>query len=239
MGFLGAPRFWDGSYTMVGGVLAILVAMYGGFLYKRHTPVQRRLFYYVAASASLNYFTRVDWAVELFEPPTNAPYFHFISIILFFLLVNIYRPFLRAKRPWKPDLILILIFTLFAFWNMIWGDGIMLFNAKALGLYSFLLIALTVFYFASLLNSLMLRNLEQQPLFWVSAGLLVYCAGNFLLWLSANTLLRDWATFDSMYQIHTTLFILLSLTFFIAFSVKPTPESSESVLGYEKDLKAN
>lgn len=236
-GFLGAPRFWDAEYSTVGGILLILVALYGAFTFKRHTPVQRRLFFYVVASAALNYFTQMEWAINQFDPVTNAPYYHFTSIILFILIINIYRPFLRSKRPWKPDLVLTTLFTLFAVWNMIWGDGIMFFNAKALGFYSFLLMGLTVFYFASLLSSLALTNLERQPLFWVSAGFLVYCAGNFLLWLSANTLLREWAMFDSVYHVHTTLFILLSITCAIAFSVRPRTDAVTPGIIYSNDLK--
>ena len=70
-----------------------------------------------------------------------------------------------------------------------------------------------------------LAPLEREPMFWVSAGLLLYFSGSILIFLSSNALLHlSLETSRTVWAIHALLFIFLNCFYVVALSVNPRPE---------------
>ena len=87
------------------------------------------------------------------------------------------------------------------------------------------LLALVGVYLRGLLQPpVSLAPLEREPMFWVSAGLLLYFSGNLLIFLTSNAVLhlsRDIS--HSVWAIHALLYSFLNCFYVVALSVTPRP----------------
>jgi hypothetical protein len=159
----------------------------------------------------------MDWAINFFNPKTNVPYYHVITPLLFSLFILVYQGFLRSFKVKYLDLWLISGFALFSAWNATYGDGLFRFNSLGLGVYAFLLMGLSISYFFRLMMTLEVVRLEREPMFWVSAGVLITFSGNFLLWLTMNYLLKEKEVAVSFYRISIILGFILNIFLTVAF----------------------
>lgn len=87
-------------------------------------------------------------------------------------------------------------------------------------------LALVGLYFRSkLTRPVSLAPLEREPMFWVSAGLLLYFSGSILIFLSSNALLHlSLEASRNVWAIHALLYIFLNCFYVVALSVNPQPE---------------
>lgn len=87
-------------------------------------------------------------------------------------------------------------------------------------------LALVGLYFRSkLARPMSLAPLEREPMFWVSAGLLLYFSGSILIFLSSNALLHlSLEASRNVWAIHALLYIFLNCFYVVALSVNPQPE---------------
>lgn len=91
-------------------------------------------------------------------------------------------------------------------------------------------------YFRKQLNELQVARLERDPLFWISAGLVLTSLGNLLISLSSNYLLHNYSQQFNIYvwRIHAVFVALLYICYCIALWLRPvkvlaaadTPRSS-------------
>jgi hypothetical protein len=64
------------------------------------------------------------------------------------------------------------------------------------------------------------RRLERDPMFWVSAGLLLYFSGNLLIFLTSNLVLKySTAVSRHVWAIHALLYTFLNVFYGIAFNI--------------------
>ena len=91
---------------------------------------------------------------------------------------------------------------------------------------SVLVLALVLLYFRRKLRPPMSRApLEYEPMFWVSAGLLLYFSGSILIFLSSNAVLRLSEEMSrNAWTIHALLYSFLNSFYVIALCVDPRPE---------------
>lgn len=229
-------KFWGFRFEALYEWTMILPVVAGLFSFYRHTSIQRRLFYYCITALVFEYFSQMRWAIDQFEPRSNAPYYHFFTPALFTLFVFIYQKFLRDTFSIKMDIWLVGSFVLFSVWNASLGDGLFHFPGLSLGLYAFVMMSLAIGYFLRLMMTLELERLEREPAFWINAGVLIYFSGNFLLWLTMNYLLMDNSLSFSIYKISVILGLCLNLFFTTAFvcrpkAVLPTPTNNQTPHG--------
>jgi hypothetical protein len=86
-----------------------------------------------------------------------------------------------------------------------------------------LLLALTVLYFRQLLSQLEVRHLEREPLFWVSAGLFIYCLGRLQIALFNDYLLHRYSRQLNLIvvDVHQLLLIVLHTSYALALWMRP------------------
>lgn len=91
---------------------------------------------------------------------------------------------------------------------------------------SVVVMALVLLFFRrKLARPISLAPLEHEPMFWVSAGLLLYFSGNMLIFLSSNlTLHISLEISRNIWAIHALLYIFLNCFYVVALSVDPRPE---------------
>ncbi|TXF91629.1 hypothetical protein FUA23_00140 [Neolewinella aurantiaca] len=118
-----------------------------------------------------------------------------------------------------------LAFLILVILNIISEGGLEVFPSKIVGLYSIAGIILSVGYFLYLLRTLTDYYIERKPMFWVSSGLLIYFAGNFLLWIGLNFITYDRDFFYSIYRINSIVTVLLYVFFTIAIFLNPHDEN--------------
>ena len=73
-----------------------------------------------------------------------------------------------------------------------------------------------------------LAPLEREPMFWVSAGAILYFAGNSLIFLTSNlTLLHSRELSLNVWAVHAMLYSFLNGFYIVALCVNPEPAAAE------------
>ncbi len=88
---------------------------------------------------------------------------------------------------------------------------------------SLLVLGMAALYFRKLLNELQVPNLARDPMFWVSAGLVLYSLSKLLIALFSNYLLEHYSRQLSLtvWTIHGLLTIVLYLCYLRALWLRP------------------
>ena len=194
-------------------LLPILVAVLTRH-YKK--PVHLKIILFSGFSLIMEHLSTDDDTKNLFNENTNSPWYHLLTPLLFLLLTRFFSEYLDRGKHKYLAWFLPLMFLVLVILNAFAEGGLSGFPSKIIGLYSILGIVLSVGYFLHLLGSLSDYYIEKRPMFWVSSGLLVYFAGNFLLWIGLNYLNYDTGFFYSIYRINSILTFFLYSFFTIA-----------------------
>jgi hypothetical protein len=223
--------FWELSLKSFGvfcWLIPILLLLITRRFYR---PELRKILAFSGFTYLLEHLTNNVHLKNLFSDGTNAPWYHLGIPILFFLLSRFYSDYLGGKRNYHLAIILPTAFTVIAIINALHVNefdvrGFERFPTVTIGLYSIGGIILVVGYFINLLRLLPVVKLEGEPLFWISAGFLMYYSGNFLLGGGVTCIDGDRAFFDSIYRINAWMTILLN-TFFIISILTTQSRKSE------------
>lgn len=175
-------------------------------------------------SVLVNYFSGNYAILVEFCRGTNAPIYHFATPVYVFLLLQIYRPYLKRLSAAPLQWILLLVAVVIGLGDIVFGVGLYQFPTLGITFYSLAGIMLPVGYFYYLLQSLAVNRLEKDPLFVVSAGFLINFSGNFLLWVFLNYITGDYEIFHSVYRVNSVLAILLNFFLATAILICPTPK---------------
>ena len=87
------------------------------------------------------------------------------------------------------------------------------------------ILALVLLYFRRILiPPIPLAPLEHEPIFWISAGLLLYFSANSLLFLFSNAILEQSRELSlNTWAIHALLYSFLNVFYVVALSITPRP----------------
>ena len=87
------------------------------------------------------------------------------------------------------------------------------------------LLLVLLFFRSKLRHPMSMAPLEYEPMFWISAGLLLYFSGNIFIFLSSNAVLRLSKELSrNVWAIHALLYSFLNGFYIVALSVDPRPE---------------
>lgn len=196
-----------------------------------YRPDHRRIIIFALFTLLMDHVSGDDDLEFLFSDDTNAPWYHLLTPVLFYFLTRFFTDYLKVGKFSWLNWVLPVGFIILAVLNALWGDGFYSFPSKLIGLYSLVGMLLVIGYFLSLLQTLEVQYLERYPMFWISSGLLIYFASNFLLWVGLDLITFDREFFRSIYRINNgaTIFLNVFLTIAIIFDPKtenqrPTPE---------------
>lgn len=220
-------RLWDFSLSSVG-ILCWLITVVVLLITRRFfRPEFRRILAFAGFSYLLEHLSTDVDIKHLFADKTNAPWYHLGTPILFFLMIRFFSVYLKGKKNNHLYIILPVIFTMIAIVNALYVNesgirGFGKFPTVTIGIYSAAGIILAAGYFIHLLRVRPVVQLETTPLFWISAGMMIYYSANFLLWAGVTFIDGDRAFFFSIYQINAWMTILLNTFFLIAiFTAQP------------------
>ncbi|RYU78045.1 hypothetical protein [Hymenobacter persicinus] len=92
---------------------------------------------------------------------------------------------------------------------------------------SITLLVLALLYLYKLSHGTAVRQLEREPMFWVSAGVLLYFAGDVLIFIFSNYLLQQYsrAVNIQVWAVHAVLFMILCSCYTIALWLSPRPSN--------------
>ena len=151
----------------------------------------------------------------------NLPVVHLFTVFQFVIFVLIMKKGLTPLIPKRVFDFLIVFFVLFAFCDAFWWHGIYNFNTYSRPLSGFILLFLALCFFYKTLKELKIKHLEKTPLFWVSAGILVYFSGSLFIFLFTNFVKSSDQALLTLWGIHAIFNILLNISFTIALWIKP------------------
>lgn len=152
----------------------------------------------------------------------NLAIYNIANIIDSIPLFLIYYLEFKSKNLKQIILSFIIVSTLFSILNIIWLQGFLSFNTFSIFSVNFFKTITTLLYFYILLKEAENLNLIKTPLFWVSAGLLIYSVGTSLIFSLYEIYLEFPVEIsDGIWAINSLLYIFLNILFSIAFLCQP------------------
>lgn len=203
------------SVSVLSGLLPIGAA---GLRYRSHTRVLRLLawFFVVAGLFDLLSLVAKFWDIQ------NLPLFQVFAVVNLLFLSALYyhtlqgtvlRQFVRVAAG------LILGITLY---SALLPGGVKQFPSLSMTAQCVLFIVLSLFYFYQLLHQPTVVAIENNPLFWINAGVLIYFSGNLFLFM-----LQEWISrtpelhLNNYWAIHSVANILANLLYAAGLLCKP------------------
>jgi hypothetical protein len=196
-------------------ILPLLIALWK---YQRLDKMQLKLVYLLLTILIVESISNVLW----FQKENNMPVYHFYSIIEFILIVNIYKDELKKLFPKRFFHMLVTAFTLFAIINMCYFQNLITFNSNATTLLGLLVIFLSLSYFYALLKEVKYSSLEQNPMFWLNAGFLIYFSSNLILFFINNSMFAKADESSRLvWGLHAVVNIVLTFFYTISICLNP------------------
>ncbi|MFT5821583.1 MAG: hypothetical protein ACI8ZM_002836 [Crocinitomix sp.] len=190
------------------------------FFYKRFIPVQRLLVVLVILAFTADITAYIFW--QLWQ--NNNPIYHVYAVIEFFLILRIFKLELSSLFSNKLFNFVFVSFLVFAVINAVAWQNIFLFNSNVTTISSFLIIVLVLIYFFSLLQKENLEPLGKMPIFWISAGLMLYFSTNLVLFFISKNEIFALENGYTIWGIHAVVNIILFCFYTYALWIKPKTE---------------
>ena len=142
---------------------------------------------------------------------------HIYTIVDFILLSLIFKPVL----PKFLSRLLLFGFPVFATINSIFFEHLKTENVLNRSLSAIILMFYALSFFTKTLREMKILNLEKEPLFWISVGILFYNAASFFIFLFNHYLTASRDLWFTYFGIHAIFTILLYICYTIALWVQP------------------
>ena len=187
--------------------------------YWRLNNTQKAVFFLVLLSVVIEFWAR---AVRNMGEMQNVIYYGF-TVGEFLLLEIVFSkaiiPFL-SRTFFK---LITLFFLCFVAVDMFWLSGINQFNNYSTAVEGLLLIFFSIVFFYKTLKELKIRDLEKEPLFWISTGVLLYFSGSLFIFLFTNYVNSSNTVLFIIWGIHAIFGMILNLFYSITLWMKPGP----------------
>jgi len=186
----------------------IIPVCIGGFGYKKLSPALRYIFFLALGSFVLDAIGRTLWI----NSRSNLFIGHFHTLVEFLLLANAFRIALNGFVSNKVMQFIMLGFAILAVLNTIFVQTLEFNNSYIKLFESLLFISFSLLYFYRLGKEMKIANLEMDPMFWISTGVLIYFAGSFFIFLYANFILLYTQELGiRIWFVHAIFFLLFGL----------------------------
>jgi hypothetical protein len=139
----------------------------------------------------------------------NLYLLHLYTPLEFACILWFYSILLRGFIPQKVFLYLAFGFVTFSALNSLFIQDLKTFNTYARSLEGVLVIVLSLLWFYQTLIEMKIKKLEEEPVFWVNAGFLLYFSGNVLLFAFSNYIMNINNSLNSYIWAFHALFSIL------------------------------
>lgn len=197
------------------GLLPLAVA---ALRYRRYDAALRLLTWFFVVSGLFDLASVITdrWRIN------NMPLFHLFAVVNLLFLSAFYYRILRGQ--WRRPGLALAIAGIggLALYGVLRPGGLGQFPSAVMTAQCGLFIGLALVYFYQLLHQPVATAIEQNPLFWVNAGVLVYFSGNLFLfmlqeWLSRNPPVQH----VNYWAIHSVANILANLLYTVGLLCTP------------------
>lgn len=188
------------------------------FKFKKLNSVQRLLMYLISVIVLVEIISLFLWHKEI----NNLVMYHIYTVIEFIMISMIYTKVLTSLFPKYVFKILTFLFIIFAFLNVQFFQNIYTFNSNTITVSGIIIIIFSLSYFYALLQEIKYSALENNPMFWINSGFLIYFSTNLILFFINNSMFK--ASTEATYLVwglHAIINIVLTLFYTIALWVTP------------------
>lgn len=198
----------------VSSYIGLIPGFLAFFRLKNSLPEYRQLAVLVWVGTLINLFATF---IGVFLHKPNLFLLHIYTIFDFILLTLIFKPVLNPRLT----RFLIIGFPLFATINSIFFEHLKTENVLNRSLSALILMFYALSFFTKTLREMKILNLEKEPMFWISIGVLFYNAASFFIFLFSYYLTANRNLWFTYYGIHAIFTILLYICYTIALWVQP------------------
>jgi hypothetical protein len=200
--------------------ISIVPVLLSVFIFKKLSPIQLRLVTLIIVLFTTELTANIVWRQQI----NNNPIYHVYAVVEFFLILRIFKLELTKLFTLNKFIIIFVSFLTFAIINVIVWQNIFVFNSNVTTLSSFLIVVLVLIYFYSLLQKENLAPLGRIPIFWISAGMMVYFSTNLILFFITKNETFELVNRHSIWSIHAMVSILSICFYTYALWIKPKTE---------------
>ncbi len=209
-------QFYE-NLSLVSTFLIVVPFAVACVRWRRLVKTQKRLACLVAVVAIVELVANLLWRQYI----NNHPVYHVYSILEFLIILSIYSSYFDRTRINKVFFILGTSFTLFALANMLLWQSPLEFNSNVTLTSSALIIMLSLSSFYRMLIGPVYTTLHLIPIFWISAGLLLYFSSNIVLFYLGSRVELTYEDSLPIWGLHSIFNCLLILFFTVALWIQP------------------
>lgn len=194
--------------------LEIITLIIGLIRYKEYRNFKFRYILYFLAFVVLN-----NLFLKIFNTNlgSDTQFFHALYALIYFVFFLLwYQSLLTNKHRKRIVNIFLIIFIVFWIYDVFLLEAFQqIFTRYSFSLGTFLLIIAVVFYFIEMLKRNVVLNITRSPYFWVSFGILVYCATYFAFYITSLILSTENPVILSvlLFLIHSMQFCCFAIAF--------------------------
>ncbi len=196
-----------------------MAALVGGIRFKK---LPTNLHYLVAlvglevVTEALTYTLHIYHRPNLFINPIFAAGEIWLLALVYDNALNL--PVFSRWRPWLTG-----AFVLYCLLDFLLAPEVARFKPSLQLLESALVLAMVALYFRKLLHELRVTRLDQEPMFWVSVGLVINNLGKSQIYLFSNYLLAHYSNQlnVNIWAIHALLLVILYSCYCVALWIRP------------------
>ncbi len=196
-------------------ILPLLLSIYKN---KLLNVAQKRLFVLLVVILITELISNILWYLRI----NNLPVFHFYTIVEFLLILNIYRNELTRLFSKTFFILLSLGYIMFAITNMLFLQDLGTFNSNTTTVMGLVVIFLALSYFYALLKEMKYSSLENNPMFWLNSGFLIYFSSSLILFYINNNMFKESTEASYLvWGLHAIINIVLIIFYTITIWVNP------------------
>ncbi|GAA4273378.1 hypothetical protein U6A24_20700 [Aquimarina gracilis] len=205
------------NLTLVASILLFLPLTISILKFKTLGVAQKKLAFLIWVTVIVEVISWMLWHQNI----NNLPMYHFYTVIQFLLIINIYKEELSILFPKAFFIVLGVVFTIFAITNTLFFQDLNTFNSNATTGLGLLTIFLALSYFYALLKEVKYSALENNAMFWISSGFLIYFSSNLILFFINNSIFKEPNKVSYLvWGLHAIVNIVLTIFYTIALWVK-------------------
>jgi hypothetical protein len=200
--------------------------------FRLNWPLAYKLFSLFLFAALVTEIAGTLWAYNLFgirnwdplKTDNNAWLISFMLIPQYLLYIAVYHQILASHKLKNGIKLIVILYTIFAIANLIFGQGIAVINSYTHIAASFVMLFLVFAYFEQIRNNNKLISLKREAIVWISLGNFIYHLVNIPFLLSINYIIKYHPQIMEPFYIFYLLMLIITYALYIKSFLCPHPQ---------------
>ncbi len=210
------------SFLIDIAVYGIILPIGVGIWRYSYLEREAKLLLYMLIPIAVNQFIS-DWWLY-YVTSNNLPFYHLYIMIELTFITIIYNSYLKKHRYRKFIPIITISFITLYLLSIIWNpDKIWIYSTYERAIEGVIVLLFASSFFIHVYRKEEIMYLQKASGFWIGGGLILYFASNLLLFAFSKLVYsQESKLFQSIWEIHALLTILLYISYTIALLCKKT-----------------